>query len=878
MRLAIVAAASLSIIGLASADDAKAAIRKPTQVPAEGLAPALATLAKEFDFQVLYRTEVVGRLNTQGASGAMTAAEALEHVLSGTGLTYRYLDDKTVTILPISAPSSAEAMGDASREAQEGSAGAISSAKEGKKSSSGGFRVAQVDPGKTADSATVNKESQTSGKGSIEIEEIVVTALKRATNLQDTPLAITAVTGNTLTAMGVTDVTSLNRVSPGLIVTQSNFSGSRLTLRNIRAAGEATVGLYYDDTPVVGSSGVTSDAGGTTPSIRLFDIDRVEVLRGPQGTLYGSSSMAGTVRLIFAKPRLDETEATVTAEGTDVAHGGAGYQTQAMVNVPIIDGKLALRAVGFYQDASGYVDDLALHRNGVNEHTTAGGRLTVRAEPVTGLTIDGLAVVQNSSGALDDYFLADGAYKEHYEALQPVRDDFQLFSGTLNWDVGPVRLTGIVSHTHRNFNYSYDISAFFRTFGALYPVGSANYNAFNSQAPAVANSPQITSTDTAEVRLASNDHGPLQWTTGFYYSNREGNFDSNILRADAATGEPLPVSAATLEGQRVIGDALKQFAGFAEATYDITERLSMTGGSRYFDYTRRATNNVSVVDNLVGIVASTPIDATSKQNGFLYKADISYKFTDHVLGYVTASSGERPGGANQVLGLPANLQTYQSDSLWNYELGLKSELLDRKLVFNADVYQINWSNMQTSGILPNTNFGFITNAGSARVRGTEIEATLYPVTGLQLQAAGSYSDARLTQNQTNQTLLATGVRGDPIPYVPKVTVQASAQYSWALSPTYRAMLRADANYTGSSWTTFPHTNAFQDYLPSYVTESLRAILSGPADWSVSAFVNNLANSSAVVNKNSGTIYGGLNNVRAISLAPRTIGIEVTKHF
>jgi iron complex outermembrane receptor protein len=139
------------------------------------------------------------------------------------------------------------------------------------------------------------------------------------------------------------------------------------------------------------------------------------------------------------------------------------------------------------------------------------------------------------------------------------------------------------------------------------------------------------------VRLASHDPGPLQWTTGFYYSDRNGNFDSNILRADPVTGDILPVSATNLLGQRVIGDELKQYAGFAEGTYDITDRLSMTGGIRYYDYTRRATNNVTVVDALVGLVASPPIDATSKENGELYKGDISYKFTDHVLGYVTAS-------------------------------------------------------------------------------------------------------------------------------------------------------------------------------------------------------------------------------------------------
>ena len=865
--LALCSAPSMAAYALADAP-------KQVDIPAGDLSPALLRLSKQYGADLVYRPEQVHGLKTHGAHGDLTTEQAVTLLLQGTPLELRTDSSGALLIAPAAnATTQGTNPPQPSNVAREG--------KTGNERSSGEFRVAQVDQGKASGPATVkqgSRASDTDGAQKVELEEIVVTALKRETNIQDTPLAITAVTGATLNAMGVIDTASLNRVSPGLIVTPSSFSGSRLTIRNIQAAGEATVGLYYDDTPVVGSAGVTADAGGTTPSLRLFDIDRVEVLRGPQGTLYGSSSMAGTVRLIFAKPQPDTTEATVSAAGNSVAHGGPGYQAQGMVNIPIIADTLAVRAVGFYQESGGYVDNLALNKDGVNKQTTDGGRLTVRARPVDGLTIDALAVIQNTNGALNDYFLADGAYNEHYEELQPTRDDFQLFSGTLNWDLGPVRLTAIGSHTHRDFEYNYDFSEFFRSFGALFPVGSPTYNAFNAQAPAVANSPQITSTNTAEVRLASNDHGPLQWTAGFYYSKRDGNFDSNILRADGVTGGILPVSAANLLGQRVIGDELKQYAGFAEATYDITDRLSMTGGIRYFDYTRRATNNVTVVDALVGLVASPPIDATSKENGELYKGDISYKFTDHMLGYVTASSGERPGGVNQVLGLPANLQTYKSDSLWNYELGLKSELLDRKLVVDADVYQINWSNMQTTGTLPGTNFAFIANAGSARVRGAELESTWYPMAGLQFQASGSYSDARLTSNQANQTLQAPGLRGDRIPYVPEVTAQLSAQYSWALSSAYRATLRADANYTGSSWTTFPQTNAFRDYLPSNVTESLRATVNAPADWSCAAFVNNLTNSNAVINKLSSNAFGGLNNVRAISLTPRTVGIEVTKHF
>ncbi|WP_052215658.1 TonB-dependent receptor [Sphingomonas sp. ERG5] len=731
----------------------------------------------------------------------------------------------------------------------------------------------------TAHAQTATDETAATPAETEQGGDIVVTALKRSTSIQNTPLAITAVTGQTLGTMGITDSTSLARVSPGLVVRESGFSGSRLTIRNIRAAGEATVGLYYDETPVIGSAGVNADAGGTTPTIRLFDVERVEVLRGPQGTLYGSSSMAGTVRMIFNKPDLETISATVAGQMSDVAHGGIGFQNQAMVNVPLIDGKLAIRAVGFYQDAPGYIDNITLGQKDINGQVSKGGRLMLRAEPIEGLTIDALAVIQNQRGSLNDYYLAAGAYKTTYEAREPLSDKTRLYSGTINWDLGPVTLTAIGSHAYRDFNYSYDFSSFFRTFGALYPVGSPNYIAFNSQAPSVANSPQITKTDSAEARISSSGHGPLQWTAGFYYSNRDGDFQSNIVRVNPGNGEILPITASTLLGQRVITDQLKQTAGFGEATYEITDRLSVTGGIRYFHYSRRVTGAVTVPDPIVGFVAGPATDQSSSENGWLYKANASYKLADRVMVYATASSGQRPGGVNQTVGLPASLQTYSSDHLWNYELGLKSMFFDRMLTFNADIFQIDWQNMQTSGTLPGTNFAFIANAGKARVRGAEVEATLVPLTGLQLQASGSYIDAHLLENQANQTLVAPGLKGDPIPYVPKATVQGSVQYSWALSPNLKGLLRSDVYYSGSSWTEFRHTSAFQRELPAYATIGLRAGISdADDDWSVALFANNLTNSAAIVAKLSANAFGGLDKVRAISITPRTIGIDLMKHF
>jgi outer membrane receptor protein involved in Fe transport len=709
--------------------------------------------------------------------------------------------------------------------------------------------------------------------------DIVVTALKRSTNLQDTPIAISAVVGSTLAQMGIDSSTGLEKVSPGLVIRESPFSGSRYTIRNIFAAGEPTVGVYYDETPVIGSSGVTSDSGGTLPDIRLFDVDRVEVLRGPQGTLYGSSSMAGTVRMIFAKPDTSNVSAMVSGEMQDVDGGGLGFLNQAMVNLPIVDDKVAVRAVGFYQDKPGYVDNVLLGQSNVNDAESYGGRIMVRVRPISDLTIDGLAVIQNFNGSLNDYALAAGPYHSTYEALQPVKDDFRLYSGTLRWDFGPIVLTAIGSHSYRDFNYSYDFSSYFRINALSYPVGSALYEAFNGQAPAVANSPQITNTDTAELRISSGSDGVLHWAAGLFYSDRNGNFDSNVVSVNPINGLMLPIGPSTLLGQRTIGDELKQTAGYGEATYDLTTKLSITGGLRYFHYDRRTIGAVTVPNPFVGFTPGPPTDQSSSEGGFLYKGNISYKITDRVMAYATIATGERPGGINQTVGLPTNLLSYKADKAENYELGLKSQFFDRLLTFNVDVFQIDWSNMQTLGMIQGTAFSFIDNVGRARIRGVEAEATLRPAAGLEIGASGSYIDARLQQDQINAVILAPGKKGDFIPFVPKVTLQGSIQYSVPISRSLKTLVRSDVYYSGSSWTDFQHTSVFQQYLPAYATVALRAGLSGiNDDWSVSIYVDNLTNNDAQISKLSNFSLGSLDNVRAISLPPRTYGVQLTKRF
>lgn len=709
--------------------------------------------------------------------------------------------------------------------------------------------------------------------------DIVVTALRRETSLQRTPVAISAVSAEKLAAMGIADTTGLARVSPGLVLRESGLSGSRITIRNIRAAGEATVGLYYDDIPIMGSAGVNSDAGGTLPAIRLFDVERVEVLRGPQGTLYGSSAMAGAVRLVFAKPDLNDYAGTFAGQVTSVAHGGLGFETQGMVNVPLMTDALGLRVVGFVKEQAGYVDNVRLGRNDLNTQQSWGGRAMLRIAPADGVTLDLMATKQVLDGSLNDYFLSAGAYNSTYEAQQPLQDRNELYSGTLNWNVGPAALTVVASHGYRDFNYSYDFSAFFRATAALFPVGSASFNLFNDQAPSVANSSQRTKTDTVEARVSSTGNGPLSATAGFFYADRNGDIDSNIVRANPADGSVLPLSTASLLGQRAITDKLRQMAGFGEATWRITPTLTATGGIRYYDYTRRAAGQVTVVNASVGFAPQALTAFRTNENGFLYKANLSYQIAPRVMVYITASSGQRPGGINQTVGLPAELVSYRSDHLWNYEVGAKTQWFDRMLTLNGALFQIDWDDMQTTGSLPGTNFAFIANAGAARARGVELEATMTPSAGFEVTASGSYIDTKLTEDQANQSLLASGLKGDAIPFVPKATAQGGAQYEWSAGGDLQASVRADISYGGPSWTEFRHTSAFQRRLPAYTSIGARASLGGVHDrWNVALFVSNLLDADTVVTKMSANVYGGLDNVRAISLTPRTIGIDFTKRF
>lgn len=765
--------------------------------------------------------------------------------------------------------------------------------------------------------------SQSAADTATAVDEIVVTALRRSTSLQKVPASITAVTGETLQNMGISDSFQLSRIAPGLVIREAANGGGRVTIRNIQSAGESTVGLYYDETPVEGSPGLSTDAGGSMPDIRLFDVARAEVLRGPQGTLYGSSAMAGAVRLIFNKPNLSDWGGEVAAQGSDISGGGTGYQVQAMVNAPLIEDVLAVRVVGFHRDRDGYLDNSKLGKSDFNELTTTGGRAMIRFQPRENLTFDGLAVVQqtdtyNNNWYFPTYHSGGAAYDAAYDTFQPQYDSYRLFSGTMTWELDAFTVTGVVSKSNRRLAYTYDAGLQAYNLGrtatasnaqcrAYFSTGAANcspaqvtqFRAFAAgRSPSTLYSPSESDAETQELRLTSNDRGGgLNWTVGLYHSTRDSRINSGIYAADPQTGlmrRPLarsPTEALKFQDPeyvymlRTIEDKLEQTAAYGEATYAVTDRLSLTGGARYFKYEKMVGGNVLIGDPVSGTLPTDYRATTTDDTGWVFKFNAAFEATDNLMVYALASQGFRPGGVNQVVGLPAALEVYDSDSLWNYELGLKSSWFGRSLVFNADIFQIDWKDMQVRATTDadggGNRYGYIANAGEVTVRGLEADLTWRPIEALSFNLSGSYINAELAKDQVTNgaTISGAGLKGDTIPYTPEVTAQAGVEYVRRLTSDINFTARADLSYQSEAWSVFRRTNAFQQEIPAFSTVGARLGLeSADGAWAASIYATNLTDELGLQVKAGGPLFGGNDNIRAVSIMPRVIGIDLRRSF
>lgn len=726
------------------------------------------------------------------------------------------------------------------------------------------------------------------------LAEIIVTAQKRGERVQDIPISLTAVSGADLEARGITDTADALREVPGVSLESAGPGQTAYTIRGLSSKGTtavATVGFYLDDAPLTAPSG--SQNGHVTIDPNLYDINRVEVLRGPQGTLYGSGSMGGTIKIVTNQPDATAFAASAKVDASDTAGGGFNRGVNAMINIPIIDGKLAARVVATDEYTSGWIDRIVLanfplatnpqcpsftgctrgnlagsqviaDHHDVNDERLKGARASIRYQATDDLTFTATAMYQTISQDGLPYFDSPPGTLAHYQPFdigEPFSDTFRLYNFVGEYNFPALTVTAVTSYWRRNQSQTQDISETIQTASDL----PSYYVDEGGVGPASITEIDTTNQFSEELRLTSRGTDRFQWLVGGFFSNFNYGQDQFSFVPGFV---PLLGSSDLITLTEAYN--IKQRAAFGEASYKITDALKATVGLRQYSYTQTDTTTENGI--VVGGVTSYGVGTSN--SGLNPKATLSYNFTDDLMVYGTAAKGFRPGSANAPVPLTdlclANLEAlgktkaptqYNPDTVWSYELGEKAELFDRRITTNSAVYHEEWNHVQQEIDL-SCGFGYTDNVGTASIWGGETEISLRISPQWSLTQSAGYTHARLTG-----TAPGTGLSpGDELLNVPDYTTDTTLEYRHPFSG-YSFIARADNVIVGPS----EDLSYIRHTVPSYDIARLRFGLDTDG-WSGFLFVDNVANSHVILayTRNYAENIPSLD--RLATNQPRTIGV------
>ncbi len=759
--------------------------------------------------------------------------------------------------------------------------------------------------------------AETAGE-SAPIQEIVVTANKlNAQRVLDVPASIQAISGDSLQRAGSSAFMDIAGQIPGLSVQDLGPGDKKYVIRGINSTGDSTAGIYYGEAVISGSN--ADDGGGFESDIRLYDLDRIEVLRGPQGTLYGASSMSGTIRFVPKSPDLNSLGGYLTMEGSQTSHASGNYNFNGAINLPIIDGVLALRLVGWKVYDSGFINQTRVGAGvtglvnvgtagkpnyqpapiagvgfvkGVNDDNVGGGRAMVRYQPTDNLTIDANYTSQSETSGGSSRYTPAGVAAFSGGPIAPAQgcdlcntdvtqspwsDNLKVFGLTVAYKTGAGTVTGTTNQFNRSTGFTFDSTPILVSFGV--PV------------PAETLEPRTRKVNSSEIRFASDLDSPVNFVAGGFRQHDSQNLAVQVITtngfglpngpfssANSADALNFPGVGTTFFG-RTDERSDTQYAGFGEATWKITPAWTAVAGLRYFTETL---NGVQTQTHPFGGFPPGPTlvplpDPTEKFNKVTWKGNLSYKFNESLLGYGTVSTGFRGGGLNAVSQpfekIPA---AFAPDTLTNYEVGAKGRLFDGLLDYQADLYLIRWNNIQVQQTTADGAFVYQGNAGAAHVKGVEFEFTAHLIQYLTANFAGSYQDAYLTeganpvQKKFNPTL---GVTGDDIPNVPKVQFNLGLNYTRPMTGNWQGVIATDVSYRDAVNAYFASNSKFNLPLAPYTLLNLRlGLINGP--WSVTAFARNLTDKRAEVS----AINSSQDPDALLTVRPRTIGLTLTRTF
>lgn len=762
-------------------------------------------------------------------------------------------------------------------------------------------------------------------------DDVVVTATKREALLYEVPFSVNVQDQRDIEITGADNLDDLSKNVAGLIVQDLGPGQSQVSIRGISAGQivrdqpgvKEQVGVYLDESVISLSL--------FTPDIDLFDLNRVEVLRGPQGTLFGSGSVGGTIRYITNQPLLGAFEGMVEGDLNNISGGGSGGHVKGMINIPLADGKAALRAVAYNTEYGGYID--ALGENGakdedVNDGTRSGGRVALTWQATDQLTITPRILHQKIESNGFNRQEVFNLYANPYTTTRPAItlddreqyllrgegfvDEVTIYDVTTKLDMDPFALEYNASHTNRDILVSRDASAL---------TGSVSVDlGYPDEAVLLPSNLRDTTDlkqDTHELRLSSNDEGKMRWVTGVFHSSAQRDYSQRLPTPgyDAFTDATLGAGTSDAVRNGFAGPDspfnsdlsydLTQTAVFGEVTYEVTDLLDFTVGGRYYDYEEKRTISTG---GLFAAGDSNVRDET-KANGFTPRLLASYALNDGVILNAQAAQGFRLGGVNDPLNVtlcePQDLttfggfQTYDDETVWNYEVGMKSRLAGG-IAFDAAVFYADISDLQVTLDAGSCSSRISFNVPEAHSVGLELELSATPAEGLEVSFAGSVVEAEFDSTVVDGSgAIVGGVeKGNRLPSVPDVQFTTSAMYSFPVSiaGATEAYVAGSYQYVGDRITqpgdqidgagnfvsNLPFGGASgQDItsldlvLPSYEILNLSAGLVAD-DWEAVFYIKNVTDENALLSFDRER--GGRARLGFRTNEPRKVGVTLRHRF
>ncbi|WP_198283412.1 TonB-dependent receptor [Sphingomonas sp. PAMC 26605] len=703
------------------------------------------------------------------------------------------------------------------------------------------------------------------------IRDIIVTATRRDEHIHDVPGAVSAVSGAFLDSINAKSLVDFAAFTPGVSFQQTSPNTNQVVIRGVTTGTQlnSAIGLYLDDVPI--GSSTPFGAGAQAINVGLFDLQRVEVLSGPQGTLFGANALGGTLRYITEAPSLARMSGQIEGEGSYTTHGQAGGAIRAALNAPLGD-DIAIRLDGTAEKDPGYVDDPTHGRNNLGDARLFEGRgaLLFQVTPTLSVQLNGFAESIKSNGY--DVGMRDpithqptaGAYNQSFASETPSQSELYLGSGVIRWDLGGINLTSITAYQRTRNQSASDYGVAYSAIlsAALGPAGVNPY---------VLVTDATTKRFTQEVRLASASGRTFEWVAGGFFSNEKTGEQVAIRNNADPDGALFGLSI----GRFDLPSTARDFALFANATVHFSATFDVTvGGRQTWSHQIFSSSGTGLVVN--PLAPATPVlgSGTSDQSVQTYLFNARYRPTKATLIYVRVASGYRPGGPNlQTGGAGSGNQTFASDTLWNYELGVKQTL--GRGFLNLSGYHIDWTNIQQVRNIGGVNQ--LVNAGNARINGAEASLSYPVLPGLTTLLTAAYTDAKLT---TVAPLLGLDYEGARLPLSPKFSFALAANYIFDLSAAAKGAANVTLRHVGSRNSGYPGSTVSLPYeLASYNLVDANLTLRLADSWRVSPYIKNLFDVRGEVSANTITNQFVPNAPVPVTLTqPRTFGLVIGKSF